>query len=130
MAKGGLIALLGYSGSWILRGVVAFAASFVTFSVLLNRNALQEVRDELPNGVRILHTAYIWPPTSLLAIFGILSLLLYEGRISGIATDLVAVVWLASGLMAIALAAGAFIPFRLSGGNLWRWYRHGCGFMP
>ena len=47
---GGWIALLGSSGTWLLRGVVAFAALFATLAVLqmrgITRGAMRQASDQ------------------------------------------------------------------------------------
>jgi exosortase E/protease (VPEID-CTERM system) len=110
--KGGLLALLGYSGSWILRGLVAFAAIEVTFAVLAKRTELAEVAAEAALA-KPLDAPLLAGHFATLAIFGILAQLIYTLHLSPFSANALAAVWMISGLAAIALASGSLIPLRL-----------------
>jgi exosortase E/protease (VPEID-CTERM system) len=121
--RGGLISLVGVWGAWVLRGIVGFAAFFVTFAYLKNRVAIEGISHQV---VRIpLRWSLFAAHFSSLAIFGGLSAVLYSPSLSGYWPDLIAVAWLVFGIAAIALAALAFVPLAVwvrvvrSTGYLW-----------
>jgi len=95
----GLVGLVGHWGAWILRGVVGFAALFLTFTW----GRLQPLSGEIPALVN-------WPLLAAhfagIGIFSSLSLRLYGNAPS----DYIAVCWLLAGISAIALAAFSFVP--------------------
>src|ERR1700680_364887 len=72
LGRSGLLTILGYSGSWLLRGLVAFAALFATFAVVRDRNALREVSNELRE-VEPVSARYLAGHIGMLALFGALS---------------------------------------------------------
>ena len=109
LRKGGWLTVLGYAGPWLLRAVVAFAALFVTFAVLRNRDDLQEVSNEL-RSVATVRVSLLSAHIAMLILFGALALSLYESGVTGPAASLVAAACIGSGLISIALAACAFIP--------------------
>ena len=109
IGKGGLLTLLGYSGVWILRSVVAFAALFVTFAVLRYREPLRKVSDQL-SGVATVRVGLLAGHIGMLALFGALAIALFGHVTSGPLGNLVAAAWLACGAVAIGFAACAFIP--------------------
>jgi exosortase E/protease (VPEID-CTERM system) len=111
LEKGGVLALLGYSGAWVLKGVVAFAALFATFLVLDRRDVGRQISDQLSlvKPISLIHMA---GHAGMLICFAALARLLYDGNLSGAAADVVAGVWFSAGVAAIALAAVGFIPLR------------------
>ena len=121
LGREGLAGSLRTWGYWILRGVGGFAVLFVTFAWLKRKPALAAISAELagsPISLRFL-TAHLVSFT----IFALLTSTL-NGRAS---SDLLAVVWPATGLGAIAFAGLAFIPqafwLRIARdtGFLWVW---------
>jgi hypothetical protein len=111
VGRGGLLSVIGYSGSWVLKGLVAFAALFVTFLVLLHKNTLRDLSSQL-SSVRFVNPACFAGHLGSLAVFAVLAELLYGGSVAGMTANLVTILWLAAGVTAIFLAACAFIPFR------------------
>jgi exosortase E/protease (VPEID-CTERM system) len=126
--KGGLIAWLGLSGAWLLRGIVAFAALFVLIAVLQihgrSRDTLNLVSADL-EGVKAVSPVWLAIHLTLLALFGLLARILFSATISGPAGTPIALLWLVTGVTAIATGACIFIPLRSwqqllrTTGNLW-----------
>jgi len=121
IGSGGLVGFVGLWGAWILRGLVGFAAVFVTFAWLKHKDALEPVSGEIgdsPFGWTLLAGHF-----GLIAVFVLLSSVLYGSSRS----SLVASGWLATGIAAIALAGFAFIRpafwLRIARitGSLWIW---------
>jgi exosortase E/protease (VPEID-CTERM system) len=111
VSKGGLLTLLGYSGSWVLRGLVAFSGLLATFTILCKREALAGV------SVALVKTKRFSPPflaihLAALALFARLAQLLFTQTLSFGTANAIAALWLTSGIAAIAAAGGALIPFR------------------
>ena len=124
---GGWIALLGSSGTWLLRGVVAFAALFATLAVLQmrghTRGAVRQASDQFA-AAKAISPKWLVVHLGMLALFGALARILFGGPISGPA-NLIALVWLITGIAAIASGACALVPFPFwqrmfqTTGNLW-----------
>jgi len=115
------IRFAGIWGSWILRGIVGFAALFATFAYLRNKTEIQRLSDEAAG------TPVAWSFLAIhgaaLGVFGGLTFLLNDSP--SFHPNLVAVCWLATGTVAIVFAALAFISLRIwiktvrSTGFLW-----------
>jgi exosortase E/protease (VPEID-CTERM system) len=95
-------------GPWTLRALVAFASLFLAFGYLRARSVLWDIGTG-PAPVPIRRTLLAGHFCSL-ALFGFLSRMLFGGSLPGSWTDTAALAWIASGLLAIALAALAFLP--------------------
>jgi exosortase E/protease (VPEID-CTERM system) len=123
-AKGGLLTLIAYSGAWVLRGLVAFTALFITFAVLLDTDVLWDVSSQM-QGSKTINLVFLAAHLGMLTVFVGLSQLLYLTTISGVTADLVAVAWLAAGSSAIVTGACSLIAFRFwrhllrATGTLW-----------
>ena len=110
-------------GALTLRAVVAFASLFLVFGYLRARSVLQDLgRRSAPVAVR---RTLLAGHFCSLALFGFLSRILFGGSVLGAWTDIVALAWVASGLLGIVLAALAFLPWETwsmlfrSTGNTW-----------
>ena len=105
----GLTAAVRDWGPLILRGIVGFLAFFAAFSWLQRKSRLESVWE----------TAGNWPLRPFpalahvvaMAVFGFLSAGLYAGLLPGFAPDLLAVGWMAAGLLGIAGGALAVLPW-------------------
>ncbi len=109
ISQGGILAMIGQSGAWIVRGAVGFAAIFFTFAYLQKSAALAEVS-------RGLETAGVgWAMLGAHAVamagFGFLSKALYGNHTGAISSDATAAAWLVTGICGIVFAAIAVIPF-------------------
>jgi exosortase E/protease (VPEID-CTERM system) len=110
-------------GASALRSVVAFAGLFLVLGYLRAKDALLEI------GAESMQTSIVWRflagHVCALALFGVLAPMLYGGSARGWEAGAIAVVWVAAGLLAILLAALAFIPMALwlrlvrATGNVW-----------
>lgn len=106
--RGGLLRFLAAWGPWILRGIVGFAALFVTFGYLKSKATFDEISGQLagyPVGKGLL-AAHL----GAILLAGSLTLALYQSSIAGVQADLIAGIWLVAGVAAIAFAALAFVP--------------------
>jgi exosortase E/protease (VPEID-CTERM system) len=111
ISQGGLIGLMGRWGAWTVRGVVGFAAIFLTFAYLKNGDRFADIsrqaeRISIDRGLLAAHLL-------AMAAFGILSWALYGNRMAALSADLPAAMWLAAGVSGIALAAFSLIPLTL-----------------
>ncbi len=122
-SRGGLIGLVGQWGAWTVRGIVGFAAIFLTFAYLKSNAALAEISDQaerVPVG-RGLLAAHLWA----MAAFGALSWALYGNHMGRFFANLFTPVWLVAGGSGIALGAFSLLPRRLwvrlirETGSLW-----------
>ncbi|MGA3016533.1 MAG: exosortase E/protease, VPEID-CTERM system [Bryobacteraceae bacterium] len=95
-------------GAWTLRARVAFASLFRIIGCLRARSVLRDIGTR-PATVPVRRTLLAGHFCSL-ALFGFLSRILFGGSLRGSWTDTVALVWIASGLLAIVLAGLAFLP--------------------
>jgi exosortase E/protease (VPEID-CTERM system) len=105
----GRTGLAGFIRDWgalILRGVVVFSALFLTFACLKFQSRLVSV------GARIaatpIHPGLLAAHAIALGFFGFLSSVLYANGLPG-RPELIALVWLATGLAALGLGAAAFV---------------------
>lgn len=112
----GLVGFVGQWGSWILRGIVGFAALFFTFAWLRREQSFEFSLPSVSWSFLAVHLA-------LVGSFGILSSYLYGRNPS----DVLAFGWLLMGITAIAAGTLSFIPIRVltgirrSTGHLWLW---------
>ncbi len=131
LSTAGLSGVMRNWGSWTLRGIVGFAAIFVTFAYLKNKAELAEI------SARFAETPIRWRLLAAhgcaMALFAGLSSLLYSGipysgsagRGYNVWTNPLAVSWFAAGISAIAFAGMAFLPWAgwvqlvRSTGHLW-----------
>ena len=115
--------LIARSGSWALRGALGFAAIFFTFAYLGNRNVLAGFAAEAGQApvrawLLLLHAA-------AMAAFTGLSWALYGGHLGAVPANLIALAWLAAGLLGLVSGAGALVPLRL-----WASLFRGSGSLP
>jgi len=104
-----LTRLIGDWGPWILRGLVAFASLFLTFGYLRAKSVLRDLgTSAAPVPLR---RTLLGGHFCSMALFGVFSRFLFGGSMPGSWTGGVALAWVASGLLAIALAGLAFLPF-------------------
>jgi exosortase E/protease (VPEID-CTERM system) len=123
LSRAGLVGLIRYSGSWILRWIVGFAAIFATFAYLKYKDELGRI------SAQVARTPIRWRVLaahgSAMIVFGGLSSVLYAGRGSESWANPLAASWLVAGISAIAFAGGAFLPWTAwvqvirSTGHLW-----------
>jgi len=109
--RGSFLGILAAWGPWILRGILGFAALFVTFGYLKSKSTFDEISQRL-SGVPIgrgLLAAHI---TAIL-VAGLLTVALYKSSVTGAQADLIAAGWLAMGIAAIAFAGFAVVPLAL-----------------
>lgn len=104
----GLRGLIAGWGPPALRSLVAAAAIFVTVGYLRRGPAFQQTSAELAKTP--VKWTYLAGHFGLMGAFAGLSFLLFGTRLSGFNTDGAALVWLIVGLVAIPLAAFAFMP--------------------
>jgi len=108
ISRGGLLGLAGHWGAWAVRGIVGFAAIFVTFAYLKSKAALTEISHQvkpLPVNLRLLAGHAV-----AMAVFGSASWALYGNHVGGSATGPVTLIWFLSGVCGIVLGAFAFMP--------------------
>ena len=116
IGRPGLVGIVGHWGSWMLRGIVGFAAIFFTFAWLKRDPAFEVSLPPVSRPFLGLHLA-------LVAGFGFLSSQLY----GAVPSDWLAFAWLLTGIAAIAAGAICFIPIGIwsrmarSNGYLWLW---------
>ena len=122
-SRGGLIGLVGQWGAWTVRGIVGFAAIFLTFAYLKSNAALVHISNQVeqaPVG-RVFLAAHLLA----MATFGALSWALYGNHMVAFFADLSAPLWLVAGGSGIAFAAFSLIPLTLwvrlirETGSLW-----------
>jgi len=109
--RGSFLGILGAGGPWILRGILGFAALFVTFGYLKSKSTFDEISQRL-NGVPIgkgLMAAHV----ATILVVVLLTLSLFKSNVSGVQADLIAAGWLATGIAAIAFAGLAVLPVAL-----------------
>ncbi len=94
---------------WITRGLIAFAAIFVTFGFLRNKMAFQRISRDLESASlrRLVLVAHL----GALGSFAYLSSVVYAGDNSWKHPELLAGIWLVAGLTTVCFGALAFIPF-------------------
>jgi exosortase E/protease (VPEID-CTERM system) len=108
--RAGLIGIMSGYGAWILRGVVGFAAIFVTFAYLKNKAELERISSQSAH--KPIEWGLLAAHFCALVVFVGLSSLLY-GR-SGSQGSWLAVCWFGAGITAIAFAGFAFVPWKIS----------------
>ena len=109
--RGSFLGILGAGGPWILRGILGFAALFVTFGYLKSKSTFDEISQRL-NGVPVgkgLMAAHV----ATILVVVLLTLALFKRNVSGVQADLIAAGWLATGIAAIAFAGFAVLPLAL-----------------
>jgi exosortase E/protease (VPEID-CTERM system) len=107
IGRQGLAGFIGAWGAWILRGLVGFAALFLTFSWLSYKEALLDLaRDAAESPVS---WRFLVAHALSFSAFGLLSAALYGAPSSRLISDLVASLWLAAGVAAIACGGFAWI---------------------
>ncbi len=118
-------------GTFILRGIVAFSTLFLAFACFRSASHLQILSDHIRTvpvnrGLAAGHLA-------TLALFGLISAILYNDVLHtgilhpgepGALPDLIASLWLVTGVAAILLAATAIIS-----PSLWREIARGTGYL-
>ena len=109
--QGGLTGAVRDWGPLILRAIVGFAALFAVVAWLRGKIALARFSERIARTP--VRWAFLAAHVAAMAAFGVLAAGLYGGRLSGIAPDLLAGGWLAAGLLGIACAALAFLPWSL-----------------
>jgi len=102
----GLSGVIRYSGSWILRCIVGFAAIFATFAYLRNKVELGRISAQLAQAP--IKWRLLAAHGAAMIVFGVLSSLLYAGPRSGPWVNPLAASWLLAGLAAIVFGAVAF----------------------
>jgi exosortase E/protease (VPEID-CTERM system) len=113
-SRGAVTRFAAVWGPWVLRFVVAFAALFVTFAYLKSNSPLRRMSAEpvrIPIGWGLL-AAHV----CALLVFAGFSSVLYGSQLSGLRADLIAIVWVTAGVVAIVAAAFALVPS-------WLWMR-------
>ena len=108
VSRGGILAVLGRSAPWAVRGMVGFAAIFFTFAYLWKGAALQEISRgvqgaPLGRGLAAAHAA-------AMGVFSSLAWSVYGNHLNGSLAGAMGVVCLAVGLCGLALAAFAVVP--------------------
>jgi exosortase E/protease (VPEID-CTERM system) len=118
----GLTGVIGDLGSWILRGVVVFATTYLLFGYARTRTVLC---DTLPHpGQLRISPLLLAAHFAAIGLFVGLSAVLF-GHSIGLRTNTVAVIWLAMGLAAIALGVLSAFPLKFcvrflrAGGTAW-----------
>ena len=113
ISQGGVVATVGRSGAWAVRGIVGFAALFFTFAYLQKSPALGEISREMEEAPmsRGLFAAYFSAHVAMMGTFGFISWGLYGHHLRGFSPEESVAAWLVTGLSGIALAALAVIPF-------------------
>jgi exosortase E/protease (VPEID-CTERM system) len=104
---GGVLVFCHDWGPLILRGVVVFATLFLTFAFLKFSSRLQVISGQMDyapiqRGLLVAHFIS-------LTLFAACSTVLYGHLFRNVSSDLPALVWLSSGLAAIAFGAAAFV---------------------
>jgi len=107
------VGLVGAVGDWgppAVRAVIAAAAVFVTFAYLTQRSVLRRVSAGI-EGSRVAWS-FLACHFGLLAVFGVLSSVLFATRRTGIEDDFLAGIWLIAGILLIISGTLAFVPPR------------------
>jgi exosortase E/protease (VPEID-CTERM system) len=113
LQRGGIIGLLGLSGSWLLRCAVTFAASWLILACFPSSWESQSVRREIAD--QLAHATAIKPlwfvlHLAILCLFGLITHLLTGSALSNSAAAGIAFVWILTGISAIVAGACAVIP--------------------
>jgi exosortase E/protease (VPEID-CTERM system) len=106
--KGTVAPIVGQVGPGAVQWMVAFAALWLTFA--WRAGMLKARSAEL--GQSPFHYRLLLVHAAALMFFGGLSSLLFRNQPLNLSMDFVAAIWLAAGILAIALAACAFVPLR------------------
>ncbi len=109
LSPAGLSGIIRYTGSWILRCIVGFAAIFATFAYLKNKAELGKISAQFAQSP--IRWRLLAAHGSAIIVFGGLSSLLYAGRGSESWVNPLAASWLVAGISAIAFAGLAFLPW-------------------
>ena len=104
----GLAGVMRDWGPWILRGMVGFAAIFLTFAFVSNRTALARISEQIARGS--VQWRLLIAHGCMLAVFGWISSAVYSITPALKYADWIAGSWFAAGITAIILGAFAFIP--------------------
>jgi exosortase E/protease (VPEID-CTERM system) len=107
-SKAGLLGLVGTWGAWTIRGVVGFAAVFVTFAILRYRPLISALSADIK--ARQVNVYLLGAHAIAMAAFGWLSWICYGGRADVTVTSILAPLWLLASVAGFLLAAFAFIP--------------------
>jgi len=125
IARGGVIGFAGQYGAWLVKGIVGYAALFLTFVYLRNKSAVISISRQV-----------LWAAIDLrlmvchfgaTAVFAVLAWICYASNLAPAVIQLSAGLWFLSGCAGIALGAFALVPpacwFRVvrETGGLW-WY--------
>jgi exosortase E/protease (VPEID-CTERM system) len=107
VAQGGILALVGESGAWAVRGAVGFAALLVTFAWLTRRSALVSIST---NAVQTpIRLGFLAAHFATMTLFGALCWTLYGGNLGAFPPGLAIALWLLTGLAGIVFALIALI---------------------
>jgi exosortase E/protease (VPEID-CTERM system) len=122
-SRAGLLGLVGVWGAWSVRGIVGFAAIFMTFAYLKSRTGLNDISaqvNRIPVG-RGLMAAHVLA----MAAFGWLAWALYGNHFGAQSTAWATPLWLAAAGLGIVSAAFALVPpalwMRLIRDTGWLW---------
>ena len=111
ITQGGVVGLVGEWGAWTVRGIVGFAAIFVTFAYLTRRAALTEI--SLQAEQARISPGFLAAHLVAMAVFGTLSWALYGSHLAALPAGVSVSLWLITGMAGIAFAALALIPASL-----------------
>lgn len=101
--KGGVLAgLLVRLGAWGVRCAVGFAALFATFAYLKYKAVLSNLSDQVAEAP--IRPAFFAAHSAAIAVFAVLSAVLYGKGLPQHPSDLVAAAWMMAGLAAVTLA--------------------------
>ena len=122
-SRGGLIGFVGQWGAWTVRGIVGFAAIFLTFTYLRSNAALAQISKQagvVPIGRGLLAAHFL-----AMSAFGALSWALYGNHTAAFSANLSTAIWLFAGGSGIAFGAFSLIPLtmwlRLVRATGWLW---------
>jgi exosortase E/protease (VPEID-CTERM system) len=107
--RAGLFEIIYTWGAWILHGIVAFAAIFVTFAYFKFKVPLEKISAQIPR--RQFEKRFLIAHFAGIAFFAFFSFLLYFR--SGAGGQPLAAAWLVTGIFAIVFAALALIPLQV-----------------
>lgn len=110
-SRSGLAGFVGLGGAWTVRGVIGFAAIFLTFAYLKSRDGFARISDRAQQVP--LNRGFLVAHFGAMAAFGALSWALYGNRSSATSADWFVILWLAAGASGIVFGAFSFIPLVL-----------------
>jgi exosortase E/protease (VPEID-CTERM system) len=122
LSRGGIAGWVGQWGAWTVRGLVGFAAIFVTFAYLRNRAALAELSRQVVRAP--VSYGFLAAHVMAMAAFCVLSWALYGGHLAAAGKGPSESLWLVAGGAGIAFGALWLIPVRL-----WLRLFHATGFL-